>query len=439
MDITILQGSPRSPESTGREYINFIIKRFPRHTFTVFPVGSTTGRLETQNDYLPAILEHAGKSDCLLWVTPVYLGLVPGQLKRFIELLFKSEKKALLKGKYTSLLLTSSTFSTSSTSKVSSGTGIETAINYMQAVCDDLKMIFVESFAVNPFTAPGNPSEAEFYKRTIPLFASHLFNARDEREVTPVRFQSPFRKKMEYLPGKVIKAVSKEKEKAVILIDRQPGPGNLLSMIEVFRFCLPYSCEVVVLEETVREGCRGCFECPVPGGCGLDDGFNNLVEKLIPPASFVIFAGTVEDRFLSALFKYFFDRLSISYNRCLTGKQTAFLISGNLLENHTIESTLKAALCHLGANLAGIVTDENPGAEHTTKLLDSLARRMARYYKTGYKNSCYQPSYVSEPEKLLTGHPIYTLLSLFTKDKKKLIRKIIKKEHQKLQKMLDIE
>ena len=86
MNILVLSGSPKGELSVTLQYAAYLKKRFPAHTFEIVHVGQRIKRLERDEATRAEILADVRAADLVLWTTPVYYMLVPGQLKRFIEL-----------------------------------------------------------------------------------------------------------------------------------------------------------------------------------------------------------------------------------------------------------------------------------------------------------------------------------------------------------------
>ena len=109
MKIIVLNGSPKGKASVAIQYVN----------------------------YIQDILEEIRSADGVLWAYPLYVFLVASQYKRFIELIFERKAGQVFKDKYSALLSTSINFFD------------HTARNYMNGICDDLGMKFVDSFSAN--------------------------------------------------------------------------------------------------------------------------------------------------------------------------------------------------------------------------------------------------------------------------------------------------
>lgn len=89
MKVTVLNGSPKGDQSVTMQYILYIQKKFPMHEFKILNVAQQINRLENNEEKLREVIEEINTSDAIIWGTPVYVMLVPSQLKQFIELIWK--------------------------------------------------------------------------------------------------------------------------------------------------------------------------------------------------------------------------------------------------------------------------------------------------------------------------------------------------------------
>jgi hypothetical protein len=135
----------------------------------------------------------------------------------------------------------------------------------------------------------------------------------------------------------------------------------------------------------MKGGCLGCVRCAFDNTCVYTDGFRPFFEKTVLPADIIIIAGPVKDRYLSAMFKQFFDR---SFYRghvpAMTGKQVGFLVSGPLLQCGTLREILSVYPAMQGANLVGMVTDESPVSGVIDARIDAFCGRSLRLAHSGY-------------------------------------------------------
>src|SRR5574341_1393490 len=86
MNILVLNGSPKGELSVTLQYVAYLQKKFATYNFKIEHIAQRIKRLERSEAAFDAILADVRAADLVLWATPVYYLLVPGQVKRFIEL-----------------------------------------------------------------------------------------------------------------------------------------------------------------------------------------------------------------------------------------------------------------------------------------------------------------------------------------------------------------
>ncbi len=139
----------------------------------------------------------------------------------------------------------------------------------------------------------------------------------------------------EYIPGqgKIAAGAIDPKRKIVIVTDAGEHQVNLQRMIEHFAAQFAEHPEVVNLHQIdIKGSCLGCIRCGYDNRCVYTgrDGFIDMYNKL-KTADVLVFAGTIRDRYLSSLWKTFFDRAFFNTHMpSFAGKQLAFLVSGAL-------------------------------------------------------------------------------------------------------------
>jgi len=137
MKIAILNGSPKGDLSVTMQYILYIQKKIPQHELKILNVAQQIKILEKNQEKFQAIIEEIKTSEGVIWAFPLYVMLVSSQYKRFIELITERSVENAFKDKYAALVCTSIHFYD------------HTAINYINAISDDLEMKFVGSFSAD--------------------------------------------------------------------------------------------------------------------------------------------------------------------------------------------------------------------------------------------------------------------------------------------------
>ena len=136
-----------------------------------------------------------------------------------------------------------------------------------------------------------------------------------------------------------------------------------------------------IREYPFNGGCLGCFGCAITGKCVHKDGFDEYLRKEIQTAESIVYAFTVKDHSMGALFKMYDDRNFCNGHRTVTiGMPVGYLVSGDLSKEENLKTIIEAR-AQVGSNfLAGVATDEvNPNAE-----IDKLSSTLAYALERGY-------------------------------------------------------
>ena len=102
-------------------------------------------------------------------------------------------------------------------------------------------------------------------------------------------------------------------------------------------------------------------------------------------ADVVVFAATVQDRYLSSRWKMFLDR-SFFYNHVpiFSGKQIVYVVAGPLGQLAPLRQILAGYAEMQQANLVGMVSDECGDSAELDRLLDGLASQAIDFAAAGY-------------------------------------------------------
>jgi multimeric flavodoxin WrbA len=376
MRITVLNGSPKGMMSITMQYVQYIQKMFPQHELDILNVAQSIKMIERDERAFQEIIEQVRASDGILWAFPLYILHVHGNYKRFIELIWEKGAEDAFEGKYTAALSTSIHFFD------------HTAHNYIHAVCDDLGMRFVGSFSAEMQDLLKAEGQAQ-----VLTFAQDFFEAIDVGAPTPRTYSPIVVQEFDYTPGPEKAPIATNGNKIVIVTDAEPYQTNLLQMIERFSAALSGNVEMINLHEIdIKGGCLGCLKCGYDNQCAYTgkDGYIDFYNTKLKPADVIIFAGAIKDRYLSSLWKTFFDRSFFNTHApSLMGKQFGFIISGPLGQIPNLREILEGWIQMQHSNLVGFVTDEadgNVGGSSATidGLLHDLARRLFRFADSTY-------------------------------------------------------
>lgn len=330
MNILVINGSPKGTNSITFQSVRYLQKQFPEDEFRMLHVGAQIRLFERD---MEPVEEEVRWADAVLFCYPVYTFIAPSQLHRFFELL--KEKKVGLRGKYALQITTSKHFYDI------------TAHRYVADNCQDLEMRVLDGFSAD---------------------MEDLLNRQGREDIVKYWQSVHDRIKREQAP--VAKAAAKQsvrgkddRYRVVIVTDCGKENEKLRRMIIAFRKNFPYVSHVVNLREfDFRGGCLGCFHCAADGACVYNDGFDNMLRHKIQRADSIVYAFSVKDHSMGALFKLYDDRQFCNGHRTVTmGKPTAYLVDGALKGEENLRMILEARSQVGGNYLAGVATNEFDG------------------------------------------------------------------------------
>ena len=371
MNILVLNGSPKGDLSVTMQYVAFLQSMNPHHSLKIINIAQQIRQIEQSEEKFNEILSEIKNADGVLWAFPLYVFLVHSQYKRFIELIFERNMQDVFQGKYTAVLTTSIHFFD------------HTAHQYMRGICDDLDMNFCDSFSAGM---------RDLFKQEERGSLLNFFNgflAAIQRKAACTKLYAPLVAHIQqYNPGEIDAKPIAHQRKMIIVTDAAEGDVNLHRMIGHFAAQFAEPPEVVNLHQVdIKGSCLGCIRCGYDNSCAYTgrDGFIDMFNSL-KKADILVFAGAIHDRYLSSLWKTFFDRAFFNTHMpSFVGKQFAFLVSGPLQQLPPLRQILEAYTEHQQANLAGIVTDEQAESAGTDAALRELALRSLQYADCGYK------------------------------------------------------
>ena len=357
MNILVLNGSPKGKYSITLQTTRYLEKLYPNHTFTVLNVGQKTKALE--KDFSSAA-EAIGRADVLLFSYPVYTFIAPCQLHKFIELL-KMEKMDL-SGKFATQITTSKHFYD------------VTAHRYVQDNCADLGLRYIKGLSADMddlLTEKGQKEAKAFFEYLCWCVENNYCETPSAPATTFTR-----------MPVTVPSCNEEKQGDVVILTDCEADNTQLSNMIARFRARLPRKTRVINLREyPFNGGCLGCFGCAITGKCVHKDGFDEYLRNEIQTAESIVYAFTVKDHSMGALFKMYDDRNFCNGHRTVTiGMPIGYLVSGDISKEENLR-TIMEARAQVGSNfLAGIAADEIDPDAQIDKLANALAYALAHHY-----------------------------------------------------------
>ena len=159
-------------------------------------------------------------------------------------------------------------------------------------------------------------------------------------------------------------------------------------MVERFKASFSDEIEVINLHALdIKGSCLGCIQCGYDNQCVYKDKdeYIDFYNTKLKTADILIFAGTIQDRYLSSRWKMFFDRSFFNgHAPSLIEKQMSFIISGPLSQNPNLRQILETWVELQHSNLVGIVTDEYGDSAQIDDLLQDLARNLVKCAASGF-------------------------------------------------------
>jgi len=363
MKIIVLNGSPKGEQSVTMQYIHFIEKKFPEHQIKIFNIAQQIHKIDREEDFFREIIGQIRGSDGVIWAFPLYVFLVSSQYKRFIELIWEKRAEEAFRNKYAAVITTSIHFFD------------HTAHNYIRAICDDLDMKFAGSYSAEMYDL----LKPELREK-LTFFAESFFLAAAEKKPAFKNFLPLKAPEFEYVPGNRQTKTNPVRRKIALVTDSEDPKTNLGKMISRFKNSFNGPIDTVHLQEiNMKGGCLGCLRCGCNYHCAYEgkDDFIETYQTKIRTADILVFAGIMRDRYLSSLWKMFFDRAFFNtHTPSLSGKQIGFIISGPLAQNPNLREILEAYSEWQQINLVDIVTDEQADSERIDSRLQDLAEKL---------------------------------------------------------------
>lgn len=372
MKITVLNGSPKGELSITMQSVAYLAKIYPQHAFDIVHIAQRLKQLERDPAAFAKVIDQVRESDAVLWGFPLYILIVHAHYKRFIELIFARGVQDAFAGKYTAAISTSIHFFD------------HTAHNYIHAICDDLEMHFVDSFSADMHDLLHEEGRTQLVE-----FGRQFLSAVEQQVPTQRQYPPLIYRDFAYQPALPSAPVATGGKKVVILHDATVNDSNLAKMVARCRSACAGAVTVVNIHDLdIKSSCLGCLECAANYQCvytGKDD-YIEFYTSTVMTADVLIYAGQMVDRYLSARWKMFFDRIFFNtHTPVLVGKQVALVISGPLGQVPNLMEILRGFFAFQGANLAGVVSDECGDSADLDRLLDQLMARALDYAQAGYR------------------------------------------------------
>lgn len=371
MKIVVLNGSPKGDSSVTIHSVKYLQKKYPEHDFNIINIAKRIKGIEQKRATFDSIIEAIAAADGVLWAFPLYVLMVPAPLKRFIELIYERGAEAAFSGKYTAAISTSIHFYD------------HIAHRYVQGVCDDLDMKFVASFPADMMDLMDERERARLVQ-----FGDHFLCAIQNESPTAKRYCPLVRRDFDYLPDEGSHSIEVGGKKVVVVTDARPEDDNLQQMVD--RLCAAFASHIAVVnlhDLKIVSSCIGCLQCGYDNECVFDehDDFVDFYLDKVLEADLLIFAGTMTDRYLSVLWKTYFDRsFFMGHRPSLYGKQLGFIISGPLHDNENLREFFEGYAGWQHANIVAFVSDDVGDSQAIDTQLEALARQGVAFARSGY-------------------------------------------------------
>lgn len=359
MKILVINGSPRGDYSVTLHTSKYLELRFPEHTFDVLNVGLGIKKLE--RDFSVAE-EKINNADLLVFSYPVYTFIAPSQLHRFIELLKASG--ADVKGKFATQISTSKHFYD------------VTAHNYIRDNCFDMEMKYIKGLSadMDDLTTPKGREDAENFLKYVMWCMEN-----DSYERIPEKTADFVSVKTNTDIASVEKSIAGE---VAIVADIGENDDSLKDMIARFQAVLPIKTKLINIREyPFKGGCLGCFNCAVSGKCVYKDNFDEFLRNEIQSCSSMVYAFSIKDHSMGAVFKTYDDRQFCNGHRTVTmGMPVGYLISGPYSKEMNLQMIVEGR-SEVGGNfLAGVATDEFEPDKQIDRLASTLVYALDNKY-----------------------------------------------------------
>jgi len=370
MKIIICNGSPKGENSITLQYATYIQKQFPEVQFETIHIAHNIKKIETSMEYFNSIIDSIRDAQGVIWSFGLWVLCVSAQFMRFFELVQERHTEDAFSGKYAGILSTSIHYFD------------HTAQEYMKATSEDLGMIVADQ--ISPHMQDLRNSKK---REMLKIFGENLIQAIESSMTFPRRHPALSHTKFTYSPSSPQERISTKGKKILILTDNSNTESNSYKMAKRFQNCFKEKISLVDLNSIdIKGACLGCMRCGYDYTCVYRDGFSDFYNSTVRNADIIIHAGEMKGRYLTSLWKTFFDRAFFwNHTPSLEGKQLAYLISGPVSQNSTLIQILEAhASARQHANHAGIISDETADSGETDRQIDALAVRLIHYSEKKY-------------------------------------------------------
>ena len=341
MNILVFGGSPKGETSVTMQYVKWLCQNFPEHNLIVVQAAQPIRELEQDTAAIAKIGAKVQAADGILWAFPLYVAMPHAGLKRFVELISERQIGDAFRGKHCAILTTSIHFLD------------HTAIEYMRGISEDLGVVMDEVFSaeMQDLTRPGGTKQlGQFFRKWISRIQSGSISG---RRTAPIRYESK-----PYTPTGQKPRVNPIK---VGIVTQSGVSANLDGMVGQIAGHFTKT-EIYDLSTMhIAGNCTGCLRCGYDNTC-LYEGKDEVIGayRSLRECDAILFCGFVVDRYFSARWKTFVDRMFFNtHTPVLPGKPIGFVVSGPLRQLDNLRSILEGVYGAMQMRLAGFATDED--------------------------------------------------------------------------------
>lgn len=364
MRILILNGSPKGNKlSVTKIHADFLERQFPEHEFSSVEISKEINRIERDEKHFVAITDEMQRADFILWAFPVYLYMIPAQLKRFIELLHERVKPGAFRHLYASSLSTSAMIYD------------YPAHEYIQAACENLEISYLPGFSFD--STVRREILQKRYQEAFRKGFGNILRTVSERIRPAINFQKP--SYSNHQVNLTIPETGTKKEDRLILIITDGKPGsNLDQMTRLMAATTEYRSEIININDlTIKSGCLGCFQCQFTTECVIKDDLPGVYQEKMLLADGIVLAGTLRDHHFTSEFKRFIDRgFFMAQVPKMENKYISFLVSGPLRQCSIARQFMDIFAANRFMINLGYVTDEYTDSEYLKDLIVSHTRSL---------------------------------------------------------------
>ncbi|OHD13356.1 MAG: hypothetical protein A2086_14620 [Spirochaetes bacterium GWD1_27_9] len=362
MKIAVLNGSPKDKElSISIKYIEFLQKKLPNYQYFILPISTDINKIESNDSYFQSILKTIEDSDVVVWAYPVYFFMIPSQLKKFVELIFKKNKQNVFTGKYSTTITTSSMIFDYH------------AHNYIHSISEDLGMHYINGISFESIKYIDLLNK-EYQMSFINFFVDFIQKAENKQSIPKKYF--PISNQINKIDLDIkIENINRNTNKNIVILTDNLENSNIEKMVNIFSSFIKYKIDIVNVNTiNIKKECSGCLYCQEKSVCCIQDDVREIFEKKLPNADAIIFAFSIEYRHLTARWKALIDRSTFNAQLpLLKRKICGWLVSGNLRYHKDLSEFIEIFSGAHFLNCVGIVSDEYDNTEKIVELIQNLA------------------------------------------------------------------